>query len=213
MNSFETFFPSTLRDPGRGQAFLYLGSMFSGKTNIMLNTLDRYDYVRPSVQVVLFKYHKDTREKDGAVRSRNGTSRQPTSTVSTGEELWDKVLNAAVDGKCATLVVGIDEAHFIRKLDYFVERVLDHRTELPTTTILLYMAALDSSFARKMWPAIVDVLPLCNGVRKLTAICGTCQQREAQLSRRDVDSAELELIGSKESYTATCFVCHNFRTT
>ena len=187
--------------------------MFASKTKEMLNALDRYDYVKPSVQVLLFKYHKDTRETDGAVRSRNGAARKPTSTVSTGEELWGKVWDCVVNGGASTLVVGVDEAQFIRNLRFFVERVIDHRALFPNTTILLYMAALDSTFKRQMWPEIVEVLPLCNGVRKLTAICGTCQQREAQLTRRDVDSAELELIGSKESYTSTCFICHNIQPT
>ena len=197
-----------LSDPGRGHICAFIGPMSSGKTNEMLCMLKRFDHVKNSL-VMLFKYVGDNRDGDDMVKSRDGIGRMSTARVSTGKELQELIVEEAENSIKNAIVVGIDEAQFITGMSEFAEWTLGKRDKLLDKTIIVYISALDSTFEKKMWPEIVELLPHCDQVTKMTAICGDCGLRSAQLTRRNIATKELIVIGSKDIYTATCSVCHN----
>ena len=186
---------------------LYMGPMFSGKTNSMLNMLHTLKYGK-ATKVLLMKYSGDTRDEENIVLSRSGVKMTSDAKISTGKEAWKlvvEVLSVPRTPSLTKLIVGIDEGQFIVGLDTFITKVLALQSNV---LIQVYIAALDSDYKRAMWPEIVKIIPLCNDVKKNSAICmGTCQGNRAQLTKRIVQSDELELIGSDE-YIASCFICH-----
>jgi len=206
---------ANLCDPGYGSVHLYTGPMFSGKTSEVLTALDRYDYVA-NAKVLLFKYYNDTRDKETIVKSRRGFGRKVYGQIGDDKDAWALVEKSiresssleSTDANYA-LIIGIDEGQFIRGLHLFVQKVLDHKAQFPNITMILYIAALDSTFKAEMWPEIVLTLPYCSQVKKFTAICAKCQTREAFLTMRNVQDDRLELIGSEEAYSAVCYACYN----
>jgi len=152
----------------------------------------------------LFKYSGDTRDGLYTIESRNGAIEQVTELISTGYEAW-KCLQSAIktaDVNKTIIVVGIDEGQFISDLDYFVKKVLEQQM-----VIEVYISALDSTFQGVMWNEIIKIIPYCNGtVIKLSAICKICQKHEAQLTKRIIESDQLELIGH-DQYVAACYMC------
>ena len=157
-----------------------------------------------SVTVCLFKYTKDTRDGENTVASRSGCTRQATAQITSGIEAWEKVCETISANPGKSVIVGIDEGQFIKGLSYFIKRVF----ETTTVTINVFISALDSKFNGEMWEEIINIIPLCNEVTKLTAICGICQAVEAQLTKRIVTSTEIELIGS-DQYVAACYNCYH----
>ena len=70
------------------------------------------------------------------------------------------------------------------------------------------VAALDSTFQRKPFGNIINLLPVAEKVTKLTAVCVYCGN-EASFTQRVVESNEVELIGGDESYKPACRKCFN----
>lgn len=188
---------------GSSRVHLYMGPMYSGKTDQMLRSFRRFKYLSNTISL-LFKYSGDTRDGLYTIESRNGAIEQVTELISTGYEAW-KCLQSAIktaDVNKTIIVVGIDEGQFISDLDYFVKKVLEQQM-----VIEVYISALDSTFQGVMWNEIIKIIPYCNGtVIKLSAICKICQKHEAQLTKRIIESDQLELIGH-DQYVAACYMC------
>jgi thymidine kinase len=64
-------------------------------------------------------------------------------------------------------VVGIDEGQFF-------EDIVDVAEELANKGIVVIVAALDSTFQRKPFGNIINLVPLAEKVYKLTAVCVYC---------------------------------------
>ena len=187
------------------QVNLYTGPMFSGKTDEMLRQIRIYDHIK-SALVILLKPGIDNRTGESRVLSRSGAERDADARVSTGEEAWEIVNKMIADrfhGK-DIIAIGIDEGQFINGLDFFVKKVLEVNHE--TYKIHLHIAALTSKFTHEMWEEVVKIIPYCHSVIKYSAICGICEKRDAQLTKRLVESDDLILIGSDE-YAASCYEC------
>lgn len=186
---------------------LYTGPMFSGKTKSMLNDLEVKKHAK-SCEIILLKYRKDTRSEDGIVISASGASMLADAGIETGQEAW-QIVEKKISNKAnwiSTIVVGIDEGQFIKGLYIFLEHILSYPKKV---SILVYIAALDGDFQRKMFLSIIEAFPLIHKVKKCSSVCqGECHDTPAQLTKRIVESEELELIGSKQ-YIAACFNCHN----
>lgn len=187
----------------RNQVSLIMGPMFSGKTDEMLRQIRRYTYLTNTL-VCLFKTSVDNRTPGNIVSSRSGTMREATAQITSGVKAWEKVSQIVKENPGKSIVLGIDEGQFIEQLPYLIKKILEQKN----VAISVYISALDSKFNGEMWEEIVNIIPLCSEVRKLTAICGICQTVEAQLTKRIVDSTEVKLIGS-DQYVAACYNCYS----
>ena len=99
-------------------------------------------------------------------------------------------------------VVGIDEGQFF-------EDIVDFSQDLANSGTIVIVAALDSTFQRKPFGNIINLVPLAEKVYKLTAVCVYCTQ-PAAFTQRTIESQEVELIGGAESYKPVCRQCfHN----
>lgn len=84
-------------------------------------------------------------------------------------------------------MVAIDEGQFFPEIVDFAE-------ELANKGVIVIIAALDSTFQRKPFGNIINLLPLAEKVTKLSAVCVVCAE-EAAFTQRTVDNQEIELIG------------------
>jgi thymidine kinase len=80
--------------------------------------------------------------------------------------------------------------------------------ELANKGIVVIVAALDSTFQRKPFGNIINLVPLAEKVYKLTAVCVYCSE-PAAFTQRTVESQEIELVGGAESYKPVCRQCFN----
>ncbi len=69
------------------------------------------------------------------------------------------------------------------------------------------MAALDGTFQRLPFGAILDLVPLSEKVVKLTAVCAICGA-DASFTQRIISSSQIQLIGGEESYRPVCRKCY-----
>jgi len=76
---------------------------------------------------------------------------------------------------------------------------------------IVIISALSGTFERKPFNDVLDLVPKCEKVKQLQAICRICQG-SASFTLRTVTDDRLEVIGGSEMYIPVCRECFNFKT-
>lgn len=173
---------------GTGEIQLILGPMFSGKTTELLRRIRRYRFAKR--RCLLVKYANDVRYDDNNHVTTHDKEKQEAVSVYRLSE---------VDGTNFD-VIGVDESQFYPDLVCFCERMANEGK-------IVIAAGLDGSFERRPFVNIVDLIPLCESMVKLTAICMGCNGTAAFTSRTSKETAS-EVIGGSDKYMSTCRKCH-----
>ncbi|XP_058417747.1 thymidine kinase, cytosolic isoform X1 [Diceros bicornis minor] len=97
-------------------------------------------------------------------------------------------------------VIGIDEGQFFPDISEFSE-------DMANAGKTVIVAALDGTFQRKAFGAILNLVPLAESVVKLTAVCMECF-REAAYTKRLGTEKEVEVIGGADKYHSVCRLCY-----
>ena len=97
-------------------------------------------------------------------------------------------------------VIGIDEGQFFTDLVWFCEKAANARK-------VVIVSALQGTFVRGSWANVTELIPMCEKIKKLTAICKLCKE-SASFTFRTADSNCHKLIGGAEMYMPLCRVCH-----
>ena len=98
-------------------------------------------------------------------------------------------------------IILIDEAQFFKDLVEVKELVDSYHKQV-------YVFGLDGDFKRNKFGQILDLIPHCDSVEKITANCTLCDN-PAIFSCRIINSDQQILIGSSESYQPLCRKCYN----
>ncbi len=72
-------------------------------------------------------------------------------------------------------------------------------------------SALNGTFEKKGWENILELIPLCEKVKKLSAICKICAT-SANYTYRTGGGLSKELIGGADMYMPLCRECFNEKT-
>jgi len=98
-------------------------------------------------------------------------------------------------------VVLINEGQFFPDLEDFVKCLLNANKRV-------YVCGLDGDFERKKFGQILDIIPLCDKVTKLTSICSLCKNGTSGIfSMRLTTEKEQTVIGS-DNYIPVCRKCY-----
>lgn len=177
--------------PQGGRIELIIGPMFAGKTTELMRRLRREVYA--CRRSFIIKYSKDTRYSSEAMASHDKAMLKVNASVSCLSEIGN-------DWKEFD-VIGIDEGQFFSDL-------LEFSTTAADAGKTVIISALDGDFCRKPFGQVCDLVPHCESVDKLTAVCMICHQSPGSFTRRTVTgNNEQELIGGADMYVATCREC------
>jgi thymidine kinase len=76
----------------------------------------------------------------------------------------------------------------------------------------VYICGLDGDFEKKRIGALLDLIPHCDKVRKLTSLCSLCRNgKEAIFSFRTTAETDQIVIGS-DNYIPLCRACYQTET-
>ncbi|KAK7072749.1 Thymidine kinase, cytosolic [Halocaridina rubra] len=173
----------------RGQVQIIFGPMFSGKTTELMRRLKRYQIAKHNCLII--KYAKDVRYDNDGIATHDKQTLPAVSTT---------VLQDLKEKAEAYSVIGIDEGQFFPDTVEFAE-------EMANRGKIVIVAALDGTFQRSGFGNILSLVPLCESVVKLTAVCMICFE-EASYTRRTSSETSVEVIGGSEKYIATCRKCY-----
>lgn len=166
---------------------IILGCMYSGKSTELLRRTKRYESI--GKKVLLVNHSLDTRSSDNVIRTHNQDTKIAIKT-----SILSYVTTLPGFDTCD--VIGIDEAQFFPDLRKFILDV-EHLNKV------VIVAGLDGDFKRKPIGQVLDIIPLCDEVTKLSAMDMVDRDGSpAIFSKRVVSEENQVLIGATDSYIA-----------
>jgi thymidine kinase len=176
---------------------LIIGPMYSGKSTELLRRLSVFASNKFNHGKILYVNAAITiAAKSGLTHS----SSSPSSPSSKGIIYTHRELLAGINIRDFK-IIGIDEAQFFPDLIEFCELAEKEKTKM-------IVAGLSGSFDRKPIGKIIDLIPLCDDITRLYALCRQCGIKPAIFSQRLSDSKEEILIGSDMEYQPVCRRCY-----
>jgi thymidine kinase len=98
-------------------------------------------------------------------------------------------------------VILINEGQFFEDLYEVVIDMLNHNKKI-------YICGLDGDFERKKFGQILDLIPLCDKVTKMTSLCSKCKNGTPGIfSMRLTEEKEQTVVGST-NYIPVCRGCY-----
>ena len=177
-----------------GTLRLFVGPMYAGKTSKLIETYK--EAIKNKQNVIVLTHSSEIRY------SIDQLSTHDQKQISCFK--YDKI-NTFVKDKHDDIsdsqVILIDEAQFFEDLIEIRELVDTHQKHI-------FVFGLDGDFKRNKFGHILDLIPVCDSVEKLTAKCNMCNNK-AIFSRRIINSGQQILVGSNESYQPMCRKCYN----
>jgi len=184
----------------RGEIQLIIGPMFSGKSTELLRRIKRYKVANK--RCIVFKHELDNErlrvELKSSISTHDDETHDAIPTISLTEEAnnYNNFINYDV--------IGIDEGQFFDDLALISDK-------LANLGKIVIIAALDATYERKEFENVSILIPLCERVTKLTAVCKDCCYDSAPFSYRLTKDKSTILIGKDEHYISLCRLCYNKR--
>ena len=97
-------------------------------------------------------------------------------------------------------VIGIDEGQFFNDIVEFSEMAANRGK-------VVIISSLQGTFLRGAFPNILNLIPKCEKIKKLTAICKLCKQN-ASFTFRTASKDVQSMIGGENMYMPLCRDCH-----
>lgn len=184
----------TQKTNNRGEIEVICGSMFSGKTKLLIKKIR--DAENDNLVVSVFKPKIDTRYNESKIVSheKNEINAIPIKNSSDIIKL----------SKSSNLVA-IDEAQF------FDDKIIETCKKLSQHNKHIILAGLDMDYLGEPFGPMPKLIDLANNVISLNAICDICNQKACHTYRKS-KSTKTIMLGEKKEYLALCKQCFNEKT-
>ena len=175
---------------------LIIGPMFSGKTSYLINIYKQYIFC--NIPILVINHSLDTRY------SKTHMTNHDLTTIPC--HLIDSLNDLFVNCELTELynnskIVIINEGQFFGDLQENVKQMLRDNKKV-------YIAGLDSDFKQEKFGYMLDLIPICDNIVKLTSLCSICKNgTKAIFSMRITDETTQTLIGNS-NYIPVCRTCY-----
>ena len=185
---------------------LIIGPMFSSKTSKILEIYKQCKFC--NIPVIIINHSIDTRYHESMV-STHDKIMAPCIQTTKLNSIWNySILDNHFNEKSnnhlilrSADVILINEGQFFKDLYSVVEDMLKCNKRV-------YICGLDSDFERKKFGQILDLIPLCDKVTKLTSLCSQCKDGTPGIfSMRLTPEKQQTLVGS-DNYIPVCRKCY-----
>jgi len=185
---------------------LFVGPMFSGKTTKLIDLYKKFTFCQ--IKVCVINHSLDNRYSETQLVTHDGRSVpsifishllpfiQDTSSL---EDPLDE------NGK-NHLSIMMSDVILINEGQFF-EDLYDGVLELLKKNKKIYISGLDGDFQQNKFGRLLDLIPHCDKITKLQAICSLCKDgTPAIFSKRLVNEKSQTFIGS-DNYIPVCRKC------
>ena len=190
-----------------GYLELFIGPMFSGKSTRLVDIYKQCKFCNIPITVI---NHTIDNRYDDELLSTHDQVKIPCLQACELNDIWTKngyektgekkdlwAHNAVRESD----VILINEGQFFHDLYDVVVDMLAHKKKI-------YICGLDGDFERKKFGQILDLIPLCDKVTKLTSLCSQCKDGTPGIfSMRLTNEKQQTLVGS-DNYIPVCRKCY-----
>jgi thymidine kinase len=198
---------TTMTTSTTGYLELFIGSMYSGKTSKLLDIYKQCKFC--NIPVTIINHTIDNRYHNTMV-STHDQLMAPCLQACELNDIWlnngykksgeKKDLwahNAVRDSD----VILINEGQFFSDLYDVVVDMLAHNKKI-------YICGLDGDFERKKFGQILDLIPLCDKVTKLTSLCSQCKNGTPGIFSMRLTNETAQTIVGSDNYIPVCRKCY-----
>ena len=178
----------------KGYLSIILGCMFSGKTSKLISIYKHNKLADISTCVI--NYIDDTRYDKQLMSTHDGIKIE-CKRVKKIYDIFNDDNNILKSVKCFI----INEGQFFDDLYDVVNLLVTEHNKI------VYVGGLDGDFNMRKFGQMLDLIPICDKVEKLTAICSLCKNT-ASFTKRIIKDDKQVLIGSSDMYIPVCRTCH-----
>mgnify|MGYP001254225680 FL=1 len=182
-----------------GYLKIILGSMFSGKTTELIREYKRFTSCGYECLFINHELDKRYNSNDKQTATHDGNY---INSLNIGSKLFDFFTKESFLSRYD--VIFINEGQFFDDLYEFVDYAVNEKKKR------VYVCGLDGDFKRKKFGALLDIIPLCDDLVKLKAICKGCTFKEGIFTFRLSNEKEQTVIGA-DNYVPLCRKCYNNR--
>lgn len=205
-----------------GYLEIILGGMYAGKTSRLVEIYKQCKFC--NISVVVINHSIDNRYDEDLLSTHDQVKipciktdklldlwtdasfdTNTNTNTNTPEEVLDHTVYTRINDKLkvvASNVILINEGQFFPDLEEFVKLLLLNDKHI-------YVCGLDGDFECKKFGQILDLIPLCDKVTKLTSLCSICKNGTPGIfSKRITCEKEQTIVGST-NYIPVCRTCYN----
>jgi len=174
-----------------GYLKVILGPMFSGKTTELMRIYNKYNSC--DIRCCIINHTSDKRYDEEKMSTHDGTM-LPSHNM----EKLQEIVNIVTDYD----IFLINEGQFFDDLYDIINLLVNmHKKRV-------YVCGLDGDYKRRKFGSILDIIPLCDDIIKLKAICKRCKKKPAIFTHRLSNEQKQTVIGS-DNYNSLCRNCYN----
>ena len=192
-----------------GYLELILGPMFSGKTSRLVEIYKQCKFCNIDVAVI---NHSIDNRYDEEQLSTHDQIKIPCIKTEKLFDIWtdsipldfdiEKIPRIQDKFKIATSsVILINEGQFFPDLFEFVNKLLKEEKKI-------YICGLDGDFERKKFGSILDLIPLCDKVNKLSSLCSICKNGTPGIFSMRLTSEKTQTVVGSDNYIPVCRNCY-----
>lgn len=188
---------------------IILGSMYAGKTSRIVEIFKQCKFCNIKVSVI---NHSLDNRYDNDLLSTHDKVKIPCIKTEKLFDLWDESINLEANVKnvsrindilsiAASDVILINEGQFFPDLESFVQVLLKNGKHV-------YVCGLDGDFLRKPFGQILNLIPLCDKVTKLTSLCSLCKNGTPGIFSKRTTSEKQQTVVGSYNYIPVCRKCY-----
>ena len=173
---------------------IILGSMFSGKTSRLVEIYKQYKFC--NIPIVVINHSIDNRYDENMLSTHDNVKIPCIKT----NKLLDLIDSEDV---YFSQVILINEGQFFPDLFLFVEDMLS-----VVNKKTIYVCGLDGDFERNRFGEIIDLIPLCDKVTKLTSLCSICKDGTPGIFSKRITKEKEQTVVGTDNYIPVCRNCY-----
>jgi thymidine kinase len=189
---------------------IILGGMYAGKTSRLVEIYKQCKFCNISVAVI---NHSIDNRYDEELLSTHDKIKIPCIKTEKLFDIWSEnfdLLNnieliPRVKDKfevaCSNVIL-INEGQFFPDLEEFVKTLLKFDKKV-------YVCGLDGDFKRKKFGQILDLIPLCDKVTKLTSLCSICKNGTPGIFSKRITLEQTQTVVGSDNYIPVCRTCYD----
>lgn len=188
---------------------LFIGPMFSGKTSKLVEIYKQCLFC--NIPVAVINHSIDTRYHNNLLSTHDKVM-IPCIQTNKLKDIWqyDELIDDSdiilpyIDDSIKLInadVIIINEGQFFDDLLLAVEHMLRHNKKI-------YVGGLDGDFERKKFGQILDLIPLCDKVTKMTSLCGICKNGTPGIFSKRISSEKEQTVVGSDNYIPVCRACY-----
>ena len=182
-----------------GYLKIILGPMTSGKTTELIKEYNTH--ISGGFKCCFINHSTDNRYGSGTNKTSTHNKSVVENTFSCNK--LDYLMLDEPERIDPFDVFFINEGQFFSDLKFYVDYLVNRKNKK------VYVCGLDGDFRREKFGTLLDIIPICDDIIKLKALCIKCKKNEAIFTHRLTSEKEQTIVGGSESYCALCRTCYN----